>query len=279
MAHVPEYLLNDDHCLPALGLGTYRLRGENGVAAVAAGVGAGYRLIDTAASYENEAEVGAGVRASGVDRDQLVVTTKIRGRDHGFEASTRAVESSLEQLGLDRLDLVLIHWPLPARELYVDTWRALVDLRERGVVRSIGVSNFTPEHLDRLITETGVTPAVNQVELHPRFAQAPLREVHERLGIRTQSWSPLGSRKPPFDEPSVRDAAQAHGVTPAQVVLRWHVQLGAVPIPKSQTPERQASNLAVFDFVLSDEEMTALAALDSPDGRLWGGDPDTHEEF
>lgn len=279
MTHVPTHMLNDGHPLPAIGLGTYRLRGQDGVRAVVSGIESGYRLLDTAVSYENEAEVGEGIRASSTDRDEIVVTTKIRGRDHGFEGAVRSVEESLQRLGLDRIDLVLIHWPNPSRDLYVDTWRGLVDLRERGLVRSIGVSNFTPEHLQRVIDETGVTPAVNQVELHPRFAQADLRAVHERLGIRTESWSPLGSRKPPFEEAAIADAAQAHGVSPAQVVLRWHVQLGAVPIPKSQTAERQASNLDVFGFELDDAQMTAIGGLDDPSGRLWGGDPETHEEM
>ena len=279
MTTVPTHTLNDGHPLPAVGLGTYRLRGADGVRAVASGIEVGYRLLDTAVSYENETEVGEGIRASGIDRDDLVVTTKIRGRDHSADGAVRSVEGSLERLGLDRIDLVLIHWPNPSQGLYVDTWRGLVYLRERGLVRSIGVSNFTPTHLRRVVDEVGVTPAVNQVELHPRFAQADLRAVHEQLDIRTESWSPLGSRKPPFEEPAIADAARAHGVTPAQVVLRWHVQLGSVPIPKSQTAERQASNLEVFGFELDEAQMAAIAGLDSPDGRLWGGDPDTHEEM
>lgn len=279
MTQVPTHTLNDGQPLPAIGLGTYRLRGADGVRAVASGIDAGYRLLDTAVAYENEAEVGEGIRASGIDRDELVVTTKIRGRDHSADGAVRSVEGSLERLGLDWIDLVLIHWPNPSRDLYVDTWRGLVYLRERGLVGSIGVSNFTPAHLQRIIDETGVTPAVNQVELHPRFAQADLRAVHERLGIRTQSWSPLGARKPPFDEPAIAEAARAYDVTPAQVVLRWHVQLGAVPIPKSATAQRQASNLDVFGFELADAEMAAISALDDPSGRLWGGDPETHEEM
>jgi 2,5-diketo-D-gluconate reductase A len=279
MTTVPIHTLNDGHPLPAIGLGTYRLRDAEGVRAVASAIEVGYRLIDTAVSYENETEVGEGIRASGVDRDELVVTTKVRGRDHGADAAVRSVEESLERLGLEHVDLVLIHWPLPQRDLYVDTWRGLVHLRERGLVRSIGVSNFNPAHLDRLVDEVGVTPAVNQVELHPRFAQEGLRAVHDKMGIRTESWSPLGQRKPPFDEPVIVAAAEAHGVTPAQVVLRWHVQLGSVPIPKSSTPERQAANLDVFGFELTDDEMTAIATLDDPNGRLWGGDPETHEEL
>lgn len=279
MTTVPTHTLNDGHPLPAIGLGTYRLREAEGVRAIASAIEAGFRLIDTAVSYENEAEVGEGIRASGIDRDELVVTTKIRGRDHGADGAVRSVEESLERLGLDRVDLVLIHWPLPRRDLYVDTWRGLVHLRERGLARSIGVSNFTPAHLERLVDEVGVTPAVNQVEMHPRFAQHDLRAVHAQMGIQTESWSPLGQRKPPFDEAVIADAAAAHGVSPAQVVLRWHVQLGSVPIPKSQTPERQAANLDVFGFELSDDEMAAIATLDDPDGRLWGGDPETHEEL
>lgn len=279
MTTVPSHTLNDGHLLPAIGLGTYQLRGADGVRAVASAIEAGYRLIDTAVNYDNETEVGEGIRTSGVDRDELVVTTKIPGRDHGADAAMRSVEESLERLGLDHLDLVLIHWPLPQRDRYVETWRGLVHARERGLTRSIGVSNFTPAHLGRLVDEVGVTPAVNQVELHPRFAQEELRAVHEQMGIQTESWSPLGQRQPPFDKPVIAAAARAHGVTPAQVVLRWHVQLGSVPIPKSSTPERQAANLDVFGFELTDDEMAAISTLDDPHGRLWGGDPETHEEM
>jgi 2,5-diketo-D-gluconate reductase A len=279
MSPIPTYTLNDGTPLPAIGFGTYPLRGPEGVEAIRSAIDAGYRLIDTAVNYENESEVGDAIKASGADRSALVVTSKIPGRHHAYDDAVASVEGSLRRLGLERLDLSLIHWPNPSRGLYVEAWRALVDLRERGLVRSIGVSNFTEAHLERIVAETGVSPAVNQIELHPYFPQAAMREVHERLGIRTESWSPLGKRQAPFAEPPVAEAARAHGVEPGQVILRWHVQLGAVAIPKSADPARQRTNLDVFGFELSEAEMAAITALERPGGRLFGGDPDTHEEM
>jgi diketogulonate reductase-like aldo/keto reductase len=238
----------------------------------------GYRLLDTAVNYENEREVGEAIRRSGVPREEIWVASKVPGRHHGYDDAVASVRGSLERLGLDHLDLQLIHWPNPSVGRYPEAWQALVDLQKQGLVRSIGVSNFTEEHLSRIIDDTGVTPAVNQVELHPYFPQVEMREVHDRLGIRTESWSPLGKRQAPFTEPPVAAAAEAHGVTPGQVILRWQVQLGSIPIPKSATPERQRQNLDVFGFSLTDDEVAAITALGRPDGRLFGGDPDTHEE-
>jgi diketogulonate reductase-like aldo/keto reductase len=278
-ASIPTYTLNDGTALPAIGFGTYPLRGADGVEAIRSAIEAGYRLIDTAVNYENEEEVGEAVRASGVPRDGLLITSKLPGRHHAYDDAVASTKESLQRLGVDHLDLHLIHWPNPSVDRYADAWRALVDLQAQGLVRSIGVSNFTEAHLERIIAETGVTPAVNQVELHPYFAQQQMRAVHERLGIRTEAWSPMGKRQAPFGEPAVADAAEAHGVSPGQVVLRWHVQTGSLPIPKSATPERQRQNLDVFGFELSTDEMTAISALDRPDGRLFGGDPDTHEEM
>jgi len=274
---IPTRALSDDHTLPAIGLGTYGLRGEEGVAAVCSAIVAGYRLIDTAVSYENEAEVGRALARSGADRQDLAITTKVRGRDH--DRARESVEESLERLGLERLDLVLVHWPLPSRDRYVAAWEGLIEAREAGLVRSIGVSNFLPEHLERIIAETGVTPVVNQVEQHPRFVQTAQQAVHDRLGIITEAWSPLGNRRPAYDEPAIADAATAHGVAPAQVVLRWQLQLGAIPVPKSATPSRHTANLDVFDFALSDGEVAAISALHRDDGRLFGGDPATFEEL
>jgi diketogulonate reductase-like aldo/keto reductase len=188
------------------------------------------------------------------------------------------VRESLWRLGLDYLDLYLIHWPNPSVGKYVEAWEALVQAREEGLIRSVGVSNFTEAHLREIISATGVTPVVNQVELHPYFPQVELRAVHEELGIQTEAWSPLGKGSAPYEEPAVVAAAEAHGVTPAQAILRWHVQLGSVPIPKSGTPSRQAENLDVFGFELSDDEVAAITALGRADGRLFGGDPDVHEE-
>jgi diketogulonate reductase-like aldo/keto reductase len=276
---IPTHTLNDGHTLPAIGFGTYPLRGEDGVTAVLSALEVGYRLLDTAVNYENEREVGEALRRSGLPRDQVRVTSKLPGRDHGYDDAVASVHQSLDRLGLDYLDLHLIHWPNPSVGRYDEAWRALVELREQGLVRSIGVSNFTEAHLQRIIGDTGVTPAVNQVELHPYFPQPEMRAVHERLGIRTESWSPLGKRQAPFEEPPVAEAAARHGVTPGQVILRWQVQLGSIPVPKSATPERQRSNLDVFGFELSEDEVRAITALGRPDGRLFGGDPDTHEEM
>ncbi|NPD06182.1 aldo/keto reductase [Nocardioides sp. zg-1308] len=279
MAEIPTHTLNDGTTLPAIGFGTYPLRGEDGTASIVSALEAGYRLVDTAVNYENETEVGEALRRSGLPRDEVFVTSKIPGRHHGYDDAVASVRSSLERLGLERTDLHLIHWPNPGQGRYVEAWRALVALRDEGLVRSIGVSNFTEEHLERIIDDTGVTPAVNQVELHPRFPQEHMRAVHDRLGIRTEAWSPMGKRRAPLEEDAVTSAAQAHGVSPGQVILRWHVQLGSLPIPKSADPGRQAQNLDVFGFELTSEQVAAISSLAEPDGRLFGGDPDTHEEM
>jgi 2,5-diketo-D-gluconate reductase A len=274
---VPVVELNDGHDMPVLGLGTYELRGDSGTESLLAGIATGYRLLDTALNYENEAEVGRAVRESGVPREDLFVTTKLPGRHHGYDEAHRSIEESLGNLGLDYVDLYLIHWPNPSVDRFVDTWKAFVDLRDKGLVRSIGVSNFTEAHLQRIVDATGVAPAVNQVELHPYWPQGDLRAVHERLGIVTESWSPLAKRSELLTEAPIVAAAEAHGVTPGQVVLRWHTQIGAVPVPKSADPGRQRENLDVFGFALTDDEIAAISGLER--GRLWDGDPDSHEEM
>jgi 2,5-diketo-D-gluconate reductase A len=276
---VPRHELNDGTTLPAIGFGTYPLRGKEGTDAIRSALETGYRLLDTAVNYRNETEVGEALRQSGLPREQVQVTTKIPGRHHEHDLAVQSVEESLQRLGLDYVDLVLIHWPNPGVGKYVEAWRALVALRERGLVRSIGVSNFTEQHLADIIDATGVSPAVNQIELHPYFPQVRMREVNASLGIQTESWSPLGKRSAPFDEGPVSSAAQTHGVTPAQVVLRWQLQVGSLPLPKSATPERQRQNLDVFGFELKDSEVEAITGLGRQDGRLFGGDPDTHEEM
>lgn len=279
MTSTPTFTLNDGNTLPAIGFGTYPLTGDDGVAAIASALEVGYRLLDTAVNYGNEREVGEAVRRVGLPRDAVRVTSKIPGRHHGYDDAIASTKASLERLGLDYLDLHLIHWPNPSQDRYVEAWQALVELRRQGLVRSIGVSNFTHAHLLRIIEETGVTPAVNQIEMHPYFPQTEMRRTHDELGIRTEAWSPMGKRNAPFTEEPVRSAAERHHVTPGQVILRWHHQLGTLPIPKSAHPERQTQNLDIFDFSLSEAEVAAITSLGRPDGRLFGGDPNTHEEM
>jgi 2,5-diketo-D-gluconate reductase A len=271
--------LNDGNTLPAIGFGTYPLRGDEGIDAMVAALHHGYRHLDTAVNYENEVEVGEALRRSGVPREEVVVATKIPGRFHAYDLALQSLRDSAQRLGLEQVDLALIHWPNPSQDLYPEAWRALVAARDEGLVRSVGVSNFTEAHLRRVIEDTGVTPAVNQVELHPYFPQEQMRRVHEELGVLTQAWSPMGKRNAPFGEGAVTSAAEAHQVSPGQVVLRWHVQLGSMPLPKSATPQRQRDNLDVFGFELTEAEVSAISALGRPDGRLFGGDPDTHEEM
>lgn len=277
MLSIPTVTLNDGIPFPELGLGTYGLSGDRGVAAIVAAIESGYRLMDTAVSYGNEREVGEAVRTSGVDRGELFVTTKIPGRHHGYSEAIESTNGSLAVTGLDYLNLSLIHWPNPSVGRFVETWRAMIDLRESRLVRSIGVSNFTEQMLTRLIDETGVVPAVNQVELHPYFPQDALRAFHSEHGIRTESWSPLARRSELLQEHVLKELAEIHGVTPTQVVLRWHVQIGSTPIPKSADAERQRENADVFGFELTPDEVGAISALER--GRLWGGDPNTHEEM
>ncbi|MDO5502311.1 MAG: aldo/keto reductase [Actinomycetia bacterium] len=273
------YELNDGNTLASIGFGTHPLKGEPGIAAMVSALEAGYRLLDSAVNYENEREVGEAVRRSGLDRDEVAVTTKVPGRFHAKDLAIRSVEDSLRAMQLDVLDLVLIHWPNPSRGLYTEAWEALVECRERGLVRSIGVSNFTQDHLADIIDATGVTPAVNQVEIHPRFSQEDLVAEHERRGILTQSWSPLGKGSVELDSGPIAEVAAAHDVTPGQVVLRWHLERGLLPLPKSERPQRQRENLDLFGFSLSEQEIAAITALGVDDGRRFDGDPNTHEEM
>ncbi|MGW6547530.1 aldo/keto reductase [Streptomyces massasporeus] len=276
MISIPAHTLDDGTTLPALGLGTWPLGDDEAHAAVLSALEAGYRLIDTATNYRNERGVGRGVASGVVAREEVVVTTKLPGRHHGYEETLASFEESRARLGLDYVDLYLIHWPLPRVDRYVDSWKAMIKLREEGLVRSIGVSNFTAEHIERLEKETGVLPSVNQIELHPLLPQEELRAFHAGKGIVTESWSPLGRGTDLLEDPAVTRIAEAHGVSPGQVVLRWHTQLGAVPIPKSANPERQRANLDVFGFELGEDEMRAVA--DRARRRV-GGDPEVHEEF
>ena len=273
----PEYSLRDGNSIPAIGLGTFGLNEQTGIEAIRSGIAEGYRLIDTAYNYGNEDVVGEAVRRSDVDRSDLIITTKLPGRHHGFDETTASLEESLRRLEMDWVDLYLIHWPNPRVDKFVDSWRAMIRLREKGLARSIGVSNFTIPMLERLERETGVVPTVNQVELHPYFPQEELRAFHDEWDIRTESWSPLGKGRGLLAEPVIMALAAERGVSPAQIVLRWHVEFESVPIPKSADAARRRENLDVFSFSLAPEEIEAITALSR--GRLWGADPDTHEEF
>jgi 2,5-diketo-D-gluconate reductase A len=272
MTDVPTLRLNNGVEMPQLGFGVFLVPADEVVEPVRAALDAGYRLIDTAKLYGNEEGVGQAIRDSGLPRDDVFVTTKVWNSDHGYDATLRAFDMSQKLLGLDVVDLYLIHWPTPQRDLYVDTWKALESLYGDGRVRAIGVSNFNVPHLQRLLDETTVVPAVNQIELHPGFAQDELRAFHEKHGIITESWSPLGRGHGLLDNPAVTAIADAHAKTPAQVILRWHLQLGCAVIPKSTHAERIRENFDVFDFELGDSEMATLSAISEP-GRI-GPDPD-----
>jgi len=269
---VPAVALLGDEQIPQLGFGVFQIPPEETIEVTLQAFQAGYRHIDAASAYQNEAEVGQAFRASGLDRDDVFITTKCFNDAHGFETAKQAFKESLDRLELEYIDLYLIHWPVPSQDRYVETWRAFIELQEQGLVRSIGVSNFQPAHLRRIMDETGVTPSVNQVELHPRFQQAGLRREHADRGIVTEAWSPL-AQGAVLDDPTITEIAETHGKTAGQVVLRWHIQLGNVVFPKSVTPERIAENLDIFDFHLTDDEMESIEALDAGD-RI-GPDPDT----
>jgi diketogulonate reductase-like aldo/keto reductase len=272
---VPPIILNNGVKMPQLGFGVWQVPDDEAEKAVATALEAGYRSIDTAALYQNEEGTGRALAASGLPRDEVFVTTKLWNDDQGYDPALRAFDRSLAKLGLDYVDLYLIHWPTPARVKYVDTYKAFEKLIADGRVRAIGVSNFEPEHLRRLIDETSVIPAVDQIELHPHLQQLAAREFHKEQGIATEAWSPLGSGKGLLEVPAIVAIAQKHGRTPAQVVLRWHIQLGNVVIPKSVTPSRIRENIEVFDFSLDSEDMAAISALNE-DRRL-GPDPATFE--
>ncbi|WBQ07766.1 aldo/keto reductase [Kribbella sp. CA-293567] len=262
MTSVPTVTLSNGAALPRLGLGTSPMNDDDAERAVVQALEVGYRLIDTAENYRNEVGVGRALKASGVPREELFVTSKFNKQWHSVAGARTAFEASAEKLGLEYLDLLLIHWPNPDQDQYVDAWRGLLELREAGLVRAIGTSNFKPAHLQRLIDETGVAPEVNQVQLSPVWAKSAERKFHAEHGIVTEAWSPLGKGTDLLDQPAVTAAAKAHDKTPGQIVLRWEVQQGVVPIPKSANRERLEQNLAVFDFELTEEEMAGLAALD-----------------
>lgn len=273
MPQSPLLKLNDGRSIPQLGLGVWQASNDEAARAVQAALQAGYRHVDTAAIYNNESGVGQGIKAGGIKRDELFITTKVWNDSQGHDSALRAMDQSLRRLGLDYVDLYLIHWPAPRKGLYAETWKALVKLKEQGLAKSIGVSNFTAEHLDKVIKDTGVTPVLNQIELHPRFQQQALRAAHAAKGMLTESWSPLGQGQL-LKDATIAAIARKHGRTPAQIIIRWHIENGLVVIPKSVNPARIKENFDVFGFALDAEDVAKIGWLDSGSGRI-GPDPMT----
>ncbi|MDR2982842.1 MAG: aldo/keto reductase [Puniceicoccales bacterium] len=274
MTKIPCLSLNDKTSIPQFGLGTWQVPNEQVPVAVAAAWESGYRAIDTAAIYQNETGVGEGLRRLAIPRDKIYITTKLWNADQGYDSTLKAMDTSLAKLGLDYVDLYLIHWPLPKRNRYLDTWKALIKLKESGKAKSIGVSNFTIPHLQRVINETGITPSVNQIELHPQLAQKEMRAFHAQHGIVTESWSPLAQGNLLTNE-TIVGIARKHNKTAAQVILRWHIENGLVVIPKSVNPARIKENIAIFDFQLTPEDMSAIDQLDT--GKRFGSHPDVFD--
>jgi diketogulonate reductase-like aldo/keto reductase len=270
----PTVRLDDGIEIPQLGFGVFQITPDEVQARVEEALEAGYRHIDTAAAYNNEQGVGRALAASGLARDDVFITTKLRNGEQGRTSAADALRNSLERLGLEYLDLYLIHWPSPARDAYVDSWRAMIEAKEQGLVRAIGVSNFLPHHLERVIAETGVTPAVDQIELHPYFSQPELTRVLRELGVAVEAYSPLGQGRD-LDDPTIAEIAATVGRSPAQIILRWHLQHGYIAIPKASSRSRMAANLDVLGFELSEADMLRIDSLDT--GERIGGDPDTFE--
>lgn len=275
MPTAPLLTLNDGHKIPAVGFGTYPMKDQEVETAVQAALLTGYRLIDTAASYENETGVGNALQNSEIERSDIFLTTKLRGADQGYDAALAGLDASLQRLNVDYVDLYIIHWPLPKLDKYIESWKAMIAAQKDGKIRSIGVSNFKPHHLDRLIQETSVVPVVNQIEIHADFPQTDMCAFNAQHNILTEAWSPLG--KDLMDNPTIKALAEKHNRNPAQIMLRWETQLNIIPIPKSSNPDRMRANLEIFDFTLDEDDLAAIAKLDT-NNRI-GGDPDTYEEF
>lgn len=275
MVFAPLVEMNDGRSIPVIGFGVWQVPDDVVVDATLAALEMGYRHIDTAAVYQNERGVGEALRRSGLNRDDVFVTTKVWNTDQGYDQTLRAFDTSTGLLGIDEVDLYLVHWPTPARDIYLDSWRALIRLREEGRARSIGVSNFHEAHLRKIIDETGVIPAINQIELQPWLPQTHMRDIDARLGIKTEAWSPLGSGRL-IDDPIIAEVAAKHGKSPAQVMVRWSIQLGNIVLPKSVTPARIEQNIDVFDFILDEADMAAIATLES--GQRTGPNPDDFNE-
>ncbi|WP_338209629.1 aldo/keto reductase [Lactiplantibacillus paraxiangfangensis] len=273
------YTLRDGLTVPKVGFGTYKLNGAHGVQVIDSAIDRGYRLLDTAFNYENEGAVGEAVRRSSVPRSELIISSKLPGRHHAYDQAIETIQESLYRAGLDYYDLYLIHWPNPKEDHYVEAWQALIDAQKLGLVRSIGVSNFLPEHLDRLEKETGVMPVINQVELHPYFNQQAQRDYDAAHGILTQDWSPLGRASEMLQNPVLKEIAARYQKNVGQLILRWEVQLGTLPIPKSSTPKRQLGNRDIFDFEINAEDMATINGLSSADGRLKNQNPAFYQEF
>lgn len=276
---IPNVLLNDGHQLPMLGLGTYQIRGAQGVEQILSAIHDGYRSLDSATNYDNEGIVGKAIRQSGIPRSQFFVASKLPGKYHHYNDALDAITESLARMGLDYFDLFLIHWPLPKRDHYVEAWRAMITAQKLGLIHTIGVSNFIPEHLDRLIDETGVTPAVNQIEIHPYWINEANVQADKDRGIATEAWSPLGRGSNSLKEPVILQLAKKYNKNAGQIILRWHTQRGIVPIPKSSSLVHQRQNLDIFDFKLTDDEVQAINSLNKPDGRTTNQDPNEYEEF
>lgn len=277
--NIPTIKLHDGYEIPAIGLGTVYLRGEPGVDAITSAIRNGYRLIDSAIRYDNEGTVGEAIRQAGIPREQLFLTSKLRGQYFDYDAALEMIRESLYRANLDYWDLFLLHWPNPKQDKYVEAWRALIQAKKNGWIRSIGVSNFMPEHLDRLIEETGETPVINQIELHPYFSQVEQRQADRERGIITEAWSPLSRARTVIHDETIAELARQKGKTVSQVILRWHIQLGVIPLPRSSSELHQKENLDIFNFELTDDEMQVLNSLTKPDGRIDNQDPREYEEY